>query len=151
MVSVIIFVCAIVSIFFPAMVYVPSVLICVMASSLFGVKLGYGASAISYFGALPFVGMMFFLFLPKPVKLRVSVIFTDNSLVEYLGLILIFIWYLASMFEIYSNGLATTNEVVIPLLRSPVTSIGLWFAGMLLGVVISFGVHKSINFFWGKK
>lgn len=89
MASVIIFVCAIVSIFFPAMVYVPSVLICVMASSLFGVKLGYGASAISYFGALPFVGMIFFLFLPKPVKLRVSFIFTDNSLVEYLGLMLI--------------------------------------------------------------
>jgi hypothetical protein len=146
-----ILICAVVSMFFPEIIYAPFALILIGISSFSGLNLGHVAMSISYFGALPFVGVMFFIFLPKSVKLRVNFIFIGNSLVEYLGLILLFVWYLANMFEIYSNGMNANNEVVVPSLRSPVTSIGLWFSGILLGVVISLGMHKSINYLWGGK
>lgn len=121
---------AILTLFFPGIFYKGAYLLVVAIYLILGTPVSSGIVSISYFGLMPIVGFFLYLSQRNDSVDTSYKIFVRAPLVEYLGLSLLLIWYGWMVVNIYTTY---RGGVAIPNMQTPITSLALWFCGILFG------------------
>lgn len=133
---------AIVSLVFPKLIYLLPYFTIVAGCSLFDMPIHKGAVALSYYGSMPAIGCLLYLF----GKQRSTALTAFHQMrrrlyvyvSEHLGLVLMILWYLSMMHSIFVTHIESNQiEVAVPLLETPVTSGALWFSSIAFGYAFS--------------
>jgi len=130
----------ILSLAFPQIIYLFPYFTIVAGCSLFDMPVHKGAVALSYYGSMPAIGCLFYLFGKQRSTSSSTFPRTRRRpyLSEYLGLLLIVLWYLSMMQSIFLTHMESNRiEVAVPRLETPVTSVGLWFSSIVFGYALS--------------